>query len=632
MSRVAVPLLLLIAGVAFAQSGPPNGEVVHACDGAEGEGLTAEGAASAVTDKKFVRVGKGAWRVAPADGVKYYGPSATSIPTRGAATLVVLTYLEGDKPRDFRFFLADAPDVRTQKNAATEYRTLRPGWNETPLGLRDRRTGDGRALDFSVQVGLFQVSKAAEPGDPAVVLDAFLVRDLPSANPMAAREPTADEKAAEKKFVAALAAETDGARRARLVRSDIDALGDLLRVSAALKLLKDDAAPRVRRAAREALARTGGAAGVERLLDGIEKAAGAAKIEALWGLAAGVSTEARAAALRLAGAARTTSPERTALLAGLERKGGDDVAGLLAFCPSAGPWPQRAALVKALRVAATKASVDALIEILADPGSARVAEDAEESLVALTGQDFGPAAATWRDWWAVQRDKVALGSKAKGARTGYATFYGIAIPKGRVAFVLDTSGSMRDAAAGAKLDAFRAKAPYLASADIKTRLDVAKAELAHAIEQLKEGTGVGVVGFSDDRTWLSDGVEKLDATLRARLLKRVQALGAAGKTNVHAGLRSAFFPGKEPSERDWLEGPDTIFLLSDGNPSAGLYADREDLRDEVLAWNLGRAVKIHCVNVGDADVQMLRAWTQSSGGVLLDLRSDRAPAAPPRRP
>ena len=86
---------------------------------------------------------------------------------------------------------------------------------------------------------------------------------------------------------------------------------------------------------------------------------------------------------------------------------------------------------------------------------------------------------------------------------------------------------------------------------------------------------------------------------------------------------AAFHPDKKSRDEDLDEGPDTIFLLSDGNPSSGKISDIQDLRDEIIAWNLGRVIRINCVNVGDADAGLLRSLSFASGGTFLDLRSDR---------
>ncbi len=645
MSRALWVCCLLAA---FASAQAP--EVVVACDGLPADRVSAEGDASVLRDPAKVKIGKAAWRVAPKAGVKFYGPAAADIPTRGRPALVCVLFLEGDRPRDFRFKLDDAASGKAQNDAAVEYRSVAPGWNEISLSLVDRTTSAGRALDFSASVKQLQISKRAEDNDPAIILDGLLlgitapptasrprqappVPGNPSPGPSAETPPTPKEHAAKKKLAAAVAAEKDGQKRAALLRdpaAGLDALGDLLRAEFALKLLSDDAAPRVRRAAREALSRTATAAGSSALETGLKTAAGQTLYELLFSAAASPTPSLRGLAIARALDPKTSSAERTAVLTGLARKGSVDASALAAVCPENGPWPQRAAYVRALRTGAVKQSIDPLIEVLSAPGSERVATDAEEALIALTGQDFGTNAPAWKAWWDVQRDKAKIADSGRRTGGGYATFYGVTVPKGRVAFVIDTSGSMREPAEGANLADYVAKAKHLQGMELKTRLDLAKAELAHAALSLKNGSFFGLVSFSTDRQWLTEGLEKVDDLLRTRLKKRISGLGPGGTTNVWAGLHAAFFPGKEPGERDWQDGPDTIFLLSDGNPSSGFYSDREELRDEVLAWNLSRAIKIHCVNVGDADVQMLRAFTQSSGGVLLDLRSDR-PAPKPAK-
>jgi hypothetical protein len=175
-----------------------------------------------------------------------------------------------------------------------------------------------------------------------------------------------------------------------------------------------------------------------------------------------------------------------------------------------------------------------------------------------------------------------------------------------------------------------AEAPHLKGKTIKTRLDLAAEELAHALETLGNGATVGVIAYSESAQWISKGYEALDAALREKLSTRVRALNAGCKTNIFDGLNLAFRPEKKTGPMDTSEGPDTLFLLSDGNPSTGKIEDIQELREaEVLrASNLGRAIKIHCVNVGDADARLLRALASTSGRQ----RHLVPPAGPPSRP
>jgi len=102
----------------------------------------------------------------------------------------------------------------------------------------------------------------------------------------------------------------------------------------------------------------------------------------------------------------------------------------------------------------------------------------------------------------------------------------------------------------------------------------------------------------------------------------VRGLGAGQKTNIHDALRAALFPGAGRGAPRGSGGPDTVYLLSDGHPSAGPIRRATELRDAVLRWNLGRAVRIHTVNVGDGDGRLLRPIAARSGGRYVDLRSD----------
>jgi hypothetical protein len=116
---------------------------------------------------------------------------------------------------------------------------------------------------------------------------------------------------------------------------------------------------------------------------------------------------------------------------------------------------------------------------------------------------------------------------------------------------------------------------------------------------------------------------------------------------MHGGLRRAFqVRGRGLAEGDehvdgraMIEGADTIFLLSDGDPTwddwdkvdtnygednagdpesgvahqqlpnmhyTGPYARRENLLPDVTRMNLFRSVEIHCIAIGEVDVSILQ--------------------------
>lgn len=243
------------------------------------------------------------------------------------------------------------------------------------------------------------------------------------------------------------------------------------------------------------------------------------------------------------------------------------------------------------------ASVEALIARLAlEEG--RLRGDLRSALEALTGRDYGLNARVWDKFWKAEKDgyvpptpeeRVAEAAaraereKKNGSRVA---FYGIDIVSTRFALVIDTSGSMGQKA-------------YTG----ETRLEVAKKQLGLTLKRLRDGVLFNVVPFSNGVEEMESEMIELDEDTRAEAVEFAQALRAAGGTNIHDALEVAFED----------ERVDTIYLLSDGAPSAGPIVQARELRDEVARWNSVRGVVIHCVAVGQ-DHPLLRGLAEDSGG------------------
>ena len=58
---------------------------------------------------------------------------------------------------------------------------------------------------------------------------------------------------------------------------------------------------------------------------------------------------------------------------------------------------------------------------------------------------------------------------------------------------------------------------------------------------------------------------------------------------------------------------DTIYLLSDGEPSAGRIRDLEGISREIKAQNRVRGVTIHCIAFGE-DSELLKRLAKENGG------------------
>ena len=230
----------------------------------------------------------------------------------------------------------------------------------------------------------------------------------------------------------------------------------------------------------------------------------------------------------------------------------------------------------------------------------------------VTGEDFGTGG-RWRRWWDDVEDSfevpdyeaalAAERSRAAARDEGgtQASFYGLRIVSDRVTFILDTSGSM----------SAKAKAPggrtTTGGAD-STRIEIAKDQLSRAVSRLPDGDLFNMIFFSGGvRPW-NDAVTKMTKSSRAEALAFVARQKAAGATAVYDALERAFED----------ERVDTIFLLTDGSPSAGKIQDEGRIAQAIARLNSVRMVQINCISVGRRSA-LLRRLAEDSGGTYREV-------------
>ncbi|MCE9634937.1 MAG: HEAT repeat domain-containing protein [Planctomycetes bacterium] len=223
-------------------------------------------------------------------------------------------------------------------------------------------------------------------------------------------------------------------------------------------------------------------------------------------------------------------------------------------------------------------SMEALVKLVADPVG-RVSGAAHRALQQLSTKDFGRDPDLWKSWW--EQAKATwkaphgkLEELAAAGDSGKATvsYHGIEIASDRVAYVIDFSGSMKDPPT---------------KGGPKTRWDIARAELQQAIGAMPDTSKTNVLLFQLETKRCFDKPTAL--TPRARKdIDSFCKLTPGERGNLLGGVLDAI------AEDD----VDTIYLLSDGAPSAGDMVDKTRVQAAIRQVNRTRKVAIHTIGFG----------------------------------
>ncbi|HEU4420868.1 MAG TPA: HEAT repeat domain-containing protein, partial [Planctomycetota bacterium] len=276
-------------------------------------------------------------------------------------------------------------------------------------------------------------------------------------------------------------------------------------------------------------------------------------------------------------------------------------------------WSTRFVAIDALAEMRDKQSVPKLIERLGKE-QGRMRKHIAEVLWQLTAQAFEEDLGKWTAWWAESGEKFAVATekdldKAEAererrrlmerTRAGGAKFFGIKVESHRVIFIIDISGSMLESMYGRFVGKRGA-----------ARIDVAKQELIAAINSLEEGALFNVLAFSSSvARWQEQGIGVNTAQSRAEAIEWIDRLGARGATNLYDSVKMAF------EDKD----VDTIFIMSDGEPTNGEVIDPHTIREDVAFWNKHRKVKINCISIG-GNLEILEWLALDAGGKYVQMR------------
>ena len=292
-------------------------------------------------------------------------------------------------------------------------------------------------------------------------------------------------------------------------------------------------------------------------------------------------------------------------------------------------WQVRSAAASSMATMRCKAVIPSLIKGLdaelkrkKDPWAMDVR--LHKLLEGLTGQSVARGGiAPWKAFWKQEGASFAVRPKAKPGEekkgdTRYDKFFDLTIESDRVLFVLDFSGSMAEPVT---LKAQGTTAGGAAGTKT-TKAELVVTELKKLVMSLPDGALCNFVVFSDDvRIWRSEGnrpaLVKLDDESRDDLLGNfLDGLRPNGPTNLYDALQAALgFGGRGLYDKYYGAGFDTLYVITDGAPTAGPVTDKMEIRKRVREANQLRKIAIHCITFGDQnDTSFLKPLAEENGG------------------
>jgi HEAT repeat protein len=271
------------------------------------------------------------------------------------------------------------------------------------------------------------------------------------------------------------------------------------------------------------------------------------------------------------------------------------------------PWQLVAAAIAGFAKRHKRDSIEILMKALGKLDG-RLLADACKALKGLTGQDLGHVAKDWKNWWravkksftmpdqealAKRRKKAAKGPKMRlGTKSRNPSYYGSEVVSKRLTFIVDFSGSMNSKVKTAEGEA--------------SRLELAKAELIKVVKGLSKTAYFNLVFFGTNFESWKKTIVKANNKFKGQAIKHTQDAGGMGGTNIFDPLEKAL---QDPNV-------DTIYLLSDGGPSAGKFIAPADILREIKKLNATRRIVIHTISFGMKSKFMKDLAKQNGGDYI----------------
>jgi hypothetical protein len=257
-------------------------------------------------------------------------------------------------------------------------------------------------------------------------------------------------------------------------------------------------------------------------------------------------------------------------------------------------WRLKAAALDVLGTYPHPKSINLLLDFLRKEHEGKIPALVARTLYQITDKDLGESPKIWESWWKVNQAKwepplwgYDIRESASKGKT-LASYYGIDIVSDRIAFLLDGSGSMKEEVTVSRKAGTSGAGP---SQQTFTFLERAKQELFRTTKELAKSTPKAraqIIFFQEELLIFSPkGIRPLKASLKEieNFLEKIQAEKPG---NMLGAIQTAM---ADPEV-------DTLFLLSDGAPSAGLHTIKEPFLKWIEEENRFRNIQFFGIIIG----------------------------------
>jgi len=182
------------------------------------------------------------------------------------------------------------------------------------------------------------------------------------------------------------------------------------------------------------------------------------------------------------------------------------------------------------------------------------------------------------------------------------------VPQGKVAFLLDYSGSMSTSF-------------VLNTGQKSTRLNFVKSEFAKTVQSFDDQIEFDVFAYAERVIAWKPQLQKATADLIPSAIAFTKQFPANGGTNIYEALRVAWNTPRV----------DNIYLLTDGSPSVGAKTNTDAILADVKLWNSKTPIKVHTIaflmgtekwDNKPASRSFMKAIADATGGTYRAIESD----------